>query len=40
MLSLQISITLVCLHITIRQSYTMLQATGQAEKGKLMGLKS
>lgn len=38
MFHLQISIALVCLHITVRQSYTMMQATGQAVKGKLMAL--
>lgn len=40
MLHLQISIALVCLDITIRQSYTMMQAAGQAVKGKLMGFRS
>lgn len=39
-LPLQISVALVCLHVTIRQSYTMMQATGQAVKGKLIGLRS
>lgn len=38
--NLQISIALFCLHFTIRQSYTMTQAAGQAQKSKVMSFKS